>query len=195
MRKTRLLSAACLLTLSLGGLSRLPAQTIAFANATGSSAAIQTAAPNRVYVGSVTRTTLSGKTVTGDFLMSLTPDGEATVHVTFNGRVHPFFGQVTVEAATPRMLSVPSKRRSGTLSGLRVLKFATGGNIVITDTAKLSLTVTASAAYGGGTEINGSTFVFTASRLGLALQSSLPITVPVSVGSDVPVSGSLGFGG
>ena len=183
------------LVLSHGGLSCVSAQTTTSAAsnlALPPASDIQTAAPNRVYVGTVTRTSVAGETSKGDILMSVTPAGEVTANLTINGKVHPYFGQVAVVDHGPATDGRKTKQRSGTLRALHVISNPSSGGSVVIATTELPLTITATNAYGGVTDRNGSPMVFTASRIGLALATGgQPILVsPVSGGTIGTITGT-----
>ena len=197
VRKT--FSALCLLAFTVGALSRLSAQTEGTVGnmAFPSAPLIQTAAPNRVYVGTVTRTGDAGKTAKGDILLSVTPAGEVTANLTMNGKVHAYFGRVSVRDHGPVASAHQTKERSGTLRALHAISTSpTDGSLVVA-TTELPLTITTTSAYGGATDRNGSSFVFTASRINLAAAASgLPVGVtPVSGGPVGIIVGTVPGGG
>ena len=155
-------------------------------------AVLDSAPPNRLYVGTVTRTGPSGQTTTGSLEMTVAPDGQVTANLTYNGKTHPYYGVVKPTPFSTNDASVTPRRRTGTFSTTYVFD-ATATNTVVGLFQEASLTVTASKAYGGtvpGTE--HSTLSFTANRLNLG--GVVFGTTPVS-GSLRPLVPGTGNGG
>ena len=200
----RTLSLAGLLLCAAAPWQPLAAQAPIFAPVTGPlptdaqtklppPAVIQTDAPNRVYVGSLTRTSPSGKVATGDVILSVTPQGGVRANLTFNGQVHPYYGVVLPDKSSPKTGDNRTKRRAGTLAITRTVVHPTTPGVFGIITENLALTVTQTSAYGGTTSGKG-VVTFTARRFGaiVLFGTTGGITVPVGT---TPASGGISLTG